>query len=66
MDNGWTQYQKLVLSKLDGHEMDMHSVEKRLRNIELELAMLKVKASAFGVLGGTLVVIGSVLLRYIK
>lgn len=60
--NGWEQYQKMVISKLDAHDSDFKSIEDRLTKIQVEIATLKVKASIWGGIAGLIpVVLGIVL-----
>lgn len=51
-DDSWNQYQKLVLTKLDDIEAVNEKVEVRLRSLELELALLRLKSSFWGGLAG--------------
>tara|TARA_R100001082_G_scaffold83576_1_gene50321 strand:+ start:534 stop:746 length:213 start_codon:yes stop_codon:yes gene_type:complete len=60
--NGWQQYQKLVIDKLDSHDSDFKTIEDKLTSIQVEIATLKVKASIWGGLAGLIpVVLGIVL-----
>ena len=60
--NGWEQYQKMVINKLDAHDSDFKTIEDKLTSIQVEIATLKVKASIWGGLAGLIpVVLGIVL-----
>ena len=60
--NGWQQYQKLVIDKLDSHDSDFKTIEDKLTSIQVEIATLKVKASmCCGMSGLIHVVLGIVL-----
>ena len=60
--NGWQQYQKLVIHKLDSHDSDLKTIEDKLTSIQVEIATLKVKASIWGGIAGLIpVVLGIVL-----
>lgn len=50
--NGWTQYQKLVLAELERHSESLDALEDHLSRLEIEIATLKVKAGAWGLMGG--------------
>ena len=50
--NGWTSYQKLVLSKLEDHQEELKAVNKRLADLQLSIVELKVKASVWGMVAG--------------
>jgi hypothetical protein len=51
-DRKWSEYQLMVLDKLDRLELVQEKVEVRLRSIETELALLKLKSSLWGGLAG--------------
>jgi len=53
MDNGWNEYQKLVMDKLD----ELPKIDNRLRKIEIRLAMLTVRVGVGGGAAGGLVVL---------
>ena len=65
--NGWREYQKLVLTKLDDHDSWLASLDKRMGEIRLELAKLGVRLSLWssiaGGLAGLLAVLTAMLLR---
>lgn len=42
--DGWTQYSKLVLTKLEDHEDILKDINKELTNVRVEIGMLKVKS----------------------
>lgn len=58
--NGWSEYQKLVLSRLDGQDRSLTELGnevKELRSkdvvdLKVEIAMLKVKAGLWGAAAG--------------
>lgn len=50
--NGWTEYQRLVLSELERHSQALHQIEMNLKKIDVDLATLKVKAGLWGLMGG--------------
>jgi hypothetical protein len=51
-DSSWEQDRKLVLGSLDEIKESAKEMEVRLRGIELELALLKLKSSLWGGLAG--------------
>ena len=59
-NNGWDSYQKLVLDKLENHAEHLGMLEEEIRSIrtedipelKIEIAMLKVKAGAWGAIAG--------------
>ena len=60
--NGWGQYQKLVMDKLDEHDGKFSNIESKLTQIQIDIATLKVKAGVWGGIAGLVpVVLGLVL-----
>jgi|TARA_B100001971_G_C17674799_1_gene279326 hypothetical protein len=60
--NGWNQYQKLVMDKLDEHDEKFTNIESKLTQIQVDIATLKVKAGVWGGVAGLVpVVLGLVL-----
>ena len=57
-DNGWPEWKKLVLSKLD----TLDRVEENQQIIRQDIAGLKVKAGIWGLVAGSIPVIGAVLM----
>ena len=58
--NGWDNYQKLVLDKLEDHATTLHSLDAEVKSIrtedipglQVEIAMLKIKAGVWGAAAG--------------
>lgn len=58
--NGWSQYQKLVLAKLESLEDEVKETREQIaslsntevRNLQIEVAMLKVKSGLWGAAAG--------------
>ena len=60
--NGWNQYQKLVMDKLDEHDEKFTNIESKLTQIQVDIATLKVKAGVWGGIAGLVpVILGLVL-----
>ena len=60
--NGWNQYQKLVMDKLDDHDVKFNNIENKLTQIQVDIATLKVKDGVWGGIAGLVpVVLGLVL-----
>jgi hypothetical protein len=60
--NGWDQYQKLVMEKLEKHDDKFGSIDNKLTAIQVDIATLKVKAGVWGGIAGLVpVVLGLVL-----
>jgi len=49
--NGWSQYEKLVLDKLDDLQDGLQALEVRQRASELRLESLRVKSGVWGLFG---------------
>lgn len=52
MTDGWMGYEKLVLDKLSTLGDDVRRVEDKVEALTIDVAMLKVKAGAWGALAG--------------
>lgn len=52
-DNGWDEYRKFVLSKLDDHDGLLRDIHKLQRGALIQLASLKVRASLWGLAAGS-------------
>ena len=62
VDNGWAQYQKLVMEKLEMHDGKFNNIDSKLTQIQVDIATLKVKAGIWGGIAGLVpVVLGLVL-----
>lgn len=64
VENGWNQYQKLVMDKLDEHDGKFSNIESKLTQIQVDLATLKVKASLWGGIAGLVPVVIALILFF--
>lgn len=64
--NGWTQYQKLVLAELERLGDEYKEIKNTLSEIQLEIAMLKVKSGLWGALAGVVTVLTGIAIRYLS
>ena len=62
--NGWDQYQKLVMDKLDEHDEKFTNIESKLTQIQVDIATLKVKAGVWGGVAGLVPVVLGLVLFY--
>ena len=62
--NGWSQYQKLVMDKLDEHDGKFSNIESKLTQIQIDIATLKVKAGVWGGIDGLVPVVLGLVLFY--
>jgi hypothetical protein len=51
-DNGWGKYQIMVLEKLDDLEERGKCIEKKVGDLRVDVAQLKVKAGVWGAVAG--------------
>lgn len=69
-DNNWINYQKLVLAELERHSTQLDLINTQLHRhmseIQVEIAMLKVKAGIWGVIGGAIPVVLFIVLDVLK
>ena len=63
-ENGWSQYQKLVVDKLDDHDNKFTSIEDKLTKIQVDIATLKVKAGVWGGVAGLIPVVIAIVMFY--
>ena len=63
-NNGWIQYQKLVMDKLGEHDDKFSSIEDKLTKIQVDIATLKVKAGVWGGVAGLIPVIVAIVMFY--
>ena len=63
-ENGWSQYQKLVVDKLDDHDSKFTSIEDKLTKIQVDIATLKVKAGVWGGIAGLIPVLIAIVMFY--
>lgn len=64
--NSWPEYQKMILGTLDEIKESARETEVRLRGIELELALLKLKSSLWGGLAGLGAFAATWLIQYVS
>ena len=58
-DDGWREYQKLVLSELRAHSERLEKISEQICGHGEELAQLRVKAGIWGALAGTVTGLGA-------
>lgn len=54
---GWAEYQRLVLSELERLNDNMEERDKVTQKMQVDIAMLQVKAGVWGLIGGVIPVI---------
>ena len=69
-ENGWHEYQKLVISELKRLDATVRDVQKELSHIRTALAILRTRAVTWGALGGIVIwmltLLANVLTQYIQ
>ena len=65
-DNGWPEYQRLVLAELQRHGVWLAALDQKLDDLRVEVAMLKVRSGLWGAVAGLVAVAVMVGLRLIK
>jgi len=63
-NNSWSQYQKLVIDKLNEHDSKFMAIESKLIQIQVDIATLKVKAGVWGGIAGLVPVVLGLVLFY--
>lgn len=64
--NGWKEWSKYVLKELERLNTCYASTDRRLQQISVDIAMLKVKAGLWGAMGGALPVAITLAVIYLK
>ena len=64
VDNGWAQYQKLVMEKLEMHDDKFSNIDSKLTQIQIDIATLKVKAGVWGGVAGLIPVVIAIVMFY--
>ena len=64
--NGWNKHEMLVMDKLDTLVANDKCIEKKIGDLRVDVAKLKVKAGIWGLLGGTIPVGIAILLFILK
>ena len=62
--NGWAQYQKLVMEKLEMHDGKFSNIDSKLTQIQIDIVTLKVKAGVWGGIAGLVPVVLGLVLFY--
>lgn len=57
-ENGWREYQRLVLFQLQGHTERLERIDQSVESLRLEIAMLKLKSGLWGAAAGALAAVG--------
>jgi hypothetical protein len=58
-DNGWAEYQRLVLAELKRLDLSVQSTRKELAEMRVAVEVLRSRAVTWGALGGFLVYLTS-------
>ena len=64
-ENGWDQYQRLVLSELQRLSTGMEKLADQMSRVHTQVALLKLKAGGWSILGGSIAVIAFILIQYL-
>lgn len=64
-ENGWDQYQRLVLSELQRLSAGMDILTDQMAKVHAQIAVLRLKAGGWSLLGGSITVIAFILIQYL-
>ena len=64
--NGWDRHQLLVLDKLDVLAENDKCIDRKITDLRVDVAKLKVKAGIWGLLGGAIPVSVAIILFVLK
>ena len=63
-ESGWSQYEKMVIEKLDSHDGKFSVIDTKVTQIQIDIATLKVKAGVWGGIAGLVPVVLGLVLFY--
>ena len=64
-DDGWNEYQRLVLAELERLDASVRGCQSELAEIRLGLAVLRTRAVSWGALGGIVIWLTTILVGYL-
>jgi hypothetical protein len=64
--NGWLEWKRQVLMQAQAHDDAIKRIDTELKNMGIEIALLKYKSSFWGAAGAALVVAGYALMSYLS
>jgi hypothetical protein len=64
-ESGWSQYEKMVIEKLDSHDGKFSVIDTKVTQIQIDIATLKVKAGVWGGIAGLVPVVLGLVLFYV-
>jgi hypothetical protein len=65
LSDDWREYRKLVLAELKRLNESLDSINRELATAKTDIALLQLKASAWGAVSGAVVATGIILMRFI-
>ena len=65
-ENGWNEWSKVVLRKLDDHSAKLEKVGTEIVKMRERLARLEVKSGIWGIVGGAVVLIVALGISWVK
>ena len=65
-NNGWDEWSKHVLKELERLNACMVHIDDDLRKLSIDIAMLKVKAGVWGVIGGSIPAIVTLVYLFLR
>lgn len=61
----WTEYRRLVIMELERVNKSLDRINGELSGMKTDIALLQLKASAWGAISGAVVAIGIILMRFV-
>lgn len=62
----WTEYRALVIAELTRINQTLEAIRSDLNLAKTDIALLQLKASAWGAIAGAVVALGIILMRYVQ
>lgn len=65
-NNGWDEWSKYVLKELERLNSCMTQIDDDIKKLSIDIAMLKVKAGVWGVIGGCIPAIAALIYLFLE
>ena len=64
--NGWNEYSRLVLAELERLNINYQRLEEGQTSIRIEIGKLQIKSGVWGLIGGTIPIVVTILFLLLK
>ena len=64
-DNGWSEYQRLVLAELKRLDASVHAIKEEMAELRVAVEVLRTRAVTWGALGGAIIWVSTVVAQWV-